>query len=73
VFVFAGMQPNLELFNGQLERDDFGYLRVDEQMHTNVPDVFAAGDIRSKLYRQMTTAVSDGTVAAMTIARELGA
>lgn len=73
VFVFAGMQPNLELFNGQLERDDFGYLRVDEQMHTNVPNVFAAGDIRSKLYRQMTTAVSDGTVAAMTIARELGA
>jgi thioredoxin reductase (NADPH) len=73
VFVFAGMQPNLELFNGELERDDFGYLRVDEQMHTNVPDVFAAGDIRSKIYRQMTTAVADGTVAAMTIARELGA
>lgn len=73
VFVFAGMQPNLEPFNGELDRDEFGYIRVDEQMHTNVADVFAAGDIRSKMYRQMTTAVSDGTIAAMTIARELGA
>jgi thioredoxin reductase (NADPH) len=42
-------------------------------MRTSVPDVFAAGDVRSKPFRQMTTAVSDGTIAAMAIARELGA
>ena len=40
-------------------------------MHTSIPDVFVVGDIRSKKYRQITTAVSDGTVAAMAIAREL--
>ncbi|MBI5502923.1 MAG: FAD-dependent oxidoreductase [Deltaproteobacteria bacterium] len=73
VFVFAGMQPNLEAFDGAFERDEWGYVRVQADMRTSVPDVFAAGDVRSKPFRQMTTAVSDGTIAAMAIARELGA
>lgn len=72
VFIFAGMRPNLDSFAGAFERDDFGYVRVAEDMRTNLPDVFAAGDVRSKPFRQMTTAVSDGTIAAMAIARELG-
>ena len=72
VFVFAGMQPNLDLFGDAFTLDEWGYVQVDPVLHTNVPGVFAAGDIRSKPYRQMTTAVSDGTIAAMTIARELG-
>jgi len=71
VFIFAGTQPNLELFNGDFSLDQWGYVETDEDMHASLPDVFVVGDIRSKKYRQITTAVSDGTVAAMAIAREL--
>jgi len=72
VFVFAGMEPNLENLQGPLELDKWGYVAVDEDMHTSIPGVFAVGDIRSKAYRQITTAVADGTVAAIAAARELG-
>jgi len=72
VFVFVGMQPNVEGISEQVEHDPQGWLIVDEEMRTNVPDVFATGDLRIKRYRQMTTAVSDGTIAAITVARELG-
>jgi thioredoxin reductase (NADPH) len=71
VFIFAGTQPNLELFNGDFSLDQWGYVETDEDMHSSIEDVFAAGDIRSKKYRQITTAVSDGTIAAMAIAKEL--
>jgi thioredoxin reductase (NADPH) len=73
VFIFAGMQPNLEPLPGRLAQDDFGYLKVDDEMRTSVPHVFAAGDIVSKRYRQMTTAIADGTIAAIAAARELAA
>jgi thioredoxin reductase (NADPH) len=73
VFVFAGMRPNLELFEGVFELDAFGYVKVDPEMRTNLPGVFAAGDIVSKRYRQMTTAVSDGTIASIALAREIAA
>jgi thioredoxin reductase (NADPH) len=72
VFVFAGMRPNLDLFKDALELDQWGYVLVDEDMHTKVRDVFAVGDIVHKKYRQITTAVSDGTIAAMAAAKELG-
>jgi len=72
VFIFAGMRPNLELFPAQFELDSFGYVKVDQEMHTSLPNVYAAGDIVSKRYRQMTTAVSDGTIAAIVAAREVG-
>lgn len=73
VFVFAGMKPNLELFPDVFALDRFGYLEVDSDMHTSVANVFAAGDIVSKRYRQMTTAISDGTIASIVAARELAA
>lgn len=73
VFVFAGMRPNLELFEGLFERDGFGYVKVDDEMRTNIPGVYAAGDIVSKRYRQMTTAVADGTIASIALARDLAA
>jgi len=73
VFVFAGMKPNLDLLEGQLELDRFGYVKVDEEMRTSIPGVYAAGDIVSKRYRQMTTAVSDGTIASIALARDLAA
>lgn len=71
VFVFVGMKPNLEGIDGGLETDDWGYLKVDHEMRTNLPDVFAAGDVISKQIRQITTAVSDGTIASIVIAKEL--
>lgn len=71
VFIFIGMKPNIELFNGHLELDNWGYIKTNEDMRTNIPGVFAVGDVISKKYRQITTAVADGTIAAMAIAKEL--
>ena len=71
VFIFIGMKPNVELFRDKLELDKWGYIRTDEDMRTSIPGVYAVGDVISKKYRQITTAVSDGTVAAMAISREL--
>lgn len=73
VFIFAGMSPNLDLFAERFDLDRFGYVKVDEEMRTSVPHVYAAGDIVSKRYRQMTTAVSDGTIAAIVAAKEIAA
>lgn len=71
VFIFIGMKPNISLFGNDLELDSWGYIKTDEDMRTNIPDVFAVGDVTSKKYRQITTAVADGTIAAIAIAKEL--
>ena len=71
IFVFVGFIPNLESFHDKLETDQWGYLRTNENMETNIPGVFAVGDVKTKAYRQITTAASDGTVAAITISKEL--
>jgi thioredoxin reductase (NADPH) len=71
VFIFAGMKPNLENMAGLFNLDDWGYIQTDRAMHTNIKDVFAIGDVASKQFRQITTATSDGTVAAITVAREI--
>ncbi|MBN1949759.1 MAG: FAD-dependent oxidoreductase [Bacteroidales bacterium] len=72
VFIFVGMKPNLEIFKGQLELDQWGFIKTNEDMKTNLNDVYAVGDVRSKKYRQITTAIADGTIAAISITRELG-
>ena len=71
VFIFIGMKPNIELFRDKLQLDQWGYIKADENMKTSVSDIFAVGDVISKKYRQITTAVADGTIAAMAIAKEL--
>lgn len=71
VFIFIGMKPNIELFKDSLQLDQWGYIKSDENMQTSLNDVFAVGDVTSKKYRQITTAVADGTIAAMAIAKEL--
>ncbi len=71
VFIFIGMKPNIDLFKEHLELDNWGYIKTDEDMRTSMPDVYAIGDVISKKYRQITTAVADGTIAAMAIAKEL--
>jgi thioredoxin reductase (NADPH) len=71
VFIFAGMRPNLEDVAGSFALDQWGYVKTDGTMHTNLPDVFAVGDVASKTFRQITTAVSDGTVAAIAASKEI--
>ena len=67
VFIFTGMIPQTELV-GMLPKDDTGYLITDENMETSMPGLFAAGDVRSKPFRQIVTAVADGAIAALTVA-----
>jgi len=65
VFIFIGHDPNNELFKGQLEMDEHGYLITDDKYMTSVPGVFAAGEIQDPVYRQVATSVGQGTAAAM--------
>ena len=60
VFIAVGIAPESELYAGQLELDEQGYIRADESGQTSVPGVFAAGDGRTKALRQILTAASDG-------------
>ena len=60
VFIAVGIAPESELYAGQLELDEQGYIRADESGQTSVPGVFAAGDVRTKELRQILTAASDG-------------
>ena len=64
VFVFIGFVPHSDLFIGKLEMEG-SYIKTDENMKTNIPGVFAAGDVRSKSLRQVVTAAADGAVAAV--------
>lgn len=65
VFVLVGTDPNTEIVRGQVVMDAAGYIITDENMQTNVPGVYAAGDCRRKSLRQMVTAASDGAIAAV--------
>lgn len=60
VFIFVGYLPNASFLPAELEVDAQGYIVTDEEMATNVPGVFAVGDVRQKKLRQVTTAVGDG-------------
>ena len=70
VFGFIGYNPRSELFEGKLEMDR-GYIKTDEDMHTNVEGVYAVGDIRVKSLRQVVTAAADGAIASMQVERWL--
>lgn len=64
LFGFIGLLPNTGLFEGMLDMEN-GYIKTDEDMHTNLPGVYAAGDARVKSLRQVVTAAADGAIAAM--------
>jgi thioredoxin reductase (NADPH) len=65
VFIFIGFSPNSGLFEGHLTHDENGYIITNDRMEVGVPGLYAAGDVRSQLARQITTAVGDATTAAI--------
>ena len=71
VFVFVGHKPNAELFDGQLDLDDHGYIRVNRMMETSVPGVFAAGEIADPHFRQVITSAGMGAAAGIQATRYL--
>lgn len=64
IFVFIGYEPITEKFKGRVKMDDNGYIPTDENMRTDIDGVYAAGDLRPKMLRQIVTAVADGAIAA---------
>ncbi len=71
VFVYIGMDPGTELFAGQIELNEAGYVITDRHQRTNVPGVFAAGDVQDPHYRQIVIAAGTGAIAAMEAERFL--
>ena len=73
VFVFIGFTPNTGIVQGHYQHDAGGYFITDDRMMTSIPGLFAAGDVRSQLTRQVTTAVGDATTAAIAVEKYLAA
>ncbi len=71
VFIFIGHQPNTELFKDFLELDEKGYLIADQRMRTNIPGIFAAGEVADAHYRQVITSAGMGAAAAIEATRYL--
>ncbi|RAP34131.1 thioredoxin-disulfide reductase [Candidatus Marinamargulisbacteria bacterium SCGC AG-410-N11] len=71
VFVYVGRQPSKDIISIEFEVDEAGFILTDEYMRTNIPGVYAAGDIRSKQIRQIATAVSDGMIAAVNVEKDI--
>lgn len=69
VFIFVGMVPNTAFLKGLVELDERGYILTDDEMRTSQPGIFACGDARRKLLRQVVTACGDGATAAKAAAR----
>jgi len=69
VFIYVGILPNNHLVESRIELDTAGFVLTDETMHTNIPGIFAAGDIIHKVLRQVVTAVADGATAAFSAER----
>jgi thioredoxin reductase (NADPH) len=73
LFIFIGHTPNTEMFKGQLEMSDLGYIKINERMETSVPGVFAAGEAADPHFRQVVTSAGMGAAAAIQATRFLEA
>ena len=73
LFIFIGHTPNTQMFQGQLEMSELGYIHVNEKMETNVPGVFAAGEAADPHFRQVVTSAGMGAAAAIQATRFLEA
>ena len=71
VFPFVGFLPNSNIFRDHVEHDELGYIYTDTNMATNIEGIFAAGDVRHQLTKQITTAVGDGTTAVVAVTKLL--
>jgi len=71
VFPFLGFRPNSNVVRGGLKTDDNGHIITDARMETSVPGIYACGDVRAQLVRQVTNAVGDGTTAAVAAEKRL--
>jgi thioredoxin reductase (NADPH) len=72
IFVFIGFRPNTGVVKGHYAHDAGGYMVTDGNMMTSIPGLYAAGDVRAQLTRQVTTAVGDATTAAIAVAKLVG-
>ncbi|MDK2879550.1 MAG: thioredoxin reductase, partial [Thermoanaerobacteraceae bacterium] len=68
-FLFIGYLPNTEIFKGIIDMNEKGYIITNEKMETNIPGVFAVGDVRDKILRQVATSVGDGATAGFMLER----
>jgi thioredoxin reductase (NADPH) len=73
LFVFVGFRPNTGIIVDHVDHDEMGYIVTDQNMKTSIRGLFAAGDLRSQLTRQVTTAVGDATTAAIAVEKYLKA
>jgi len=63
VFIYAGLMPNTDFVKENIKLDDNGHIITDEKLATNIPGIYAAGDVRKKILRQVVTSVADGAIA----------
>jgi thioredoxin reductase (NADPH) len=73
LFIFIGHTPNTQMFNGQLEMTDLGYIKINDRMETSIPGVFAAGEAADPHFRQVVTSAGMGAAAAIQATRFLEA
>ena len=73
LFVFVGFTPNTDLIKEPVEKDEFGFIITNQNMETNIPGFFVAGDCRSQLIRQITNASGDATTASVAAEKYLEA
>jgi thioredoxin reductase (NADPH) len=71
VFIFIGFVPNSQLLREHADHDEQGYLVTDRDMRVSIPGIWAVGDVRSQLTKQIATAVGDGTTAAVAASQYL--
>ncbi len=71
LFIAVGQQPRNQMFADVVEIDDKGYIKAHDEVYTNVEGIYVAGDTRNKVLKQLTTAVSDGSLAATIAIREM--